>query len=362
MSDATTSKMLRPFIESAPAPMFLSGFFQSPPENRHDSEDVEIDIQRDGEDVAVAIKTLAGGRRYNENDKYSNKKFTPPIFKEAMALNGFQLMGRDPGENPFANPLFQAKATVRAGRGSTKLQNKIGRSIELMASQVFQTGVLTCKDENGVAIVEIDFDAKNNHFVNAAATWAEDGSAGNPITDLENLAHQIRTHGRVDPDVLVFGRSAWLRFINNAKVQKFITRDGLGVGQLAPAKRGKGATFQGFVWIGSYRFEMWTYTGGCVDPQTKDWGPYIDDNNVVMATQTARLDLTFGGIPQIVPTEGRVLTFLPRRVSDTDTMIDLVTSAWVSPDGETLTVQLASRPLTIPTEIDSFGCLDVIQA
>lgn len=358
MSDATTVKMLRPFIESAPAPMFLSGFFQSPPENFHDSEEVEIDIQRDGEDVAIAIKSLAGGRRYNENDDYSNKKFKPPIFKEALPLNGFQLLGRDPGENPFASPMFQAKATVRAGRGSAKLQNKIRRAIELMASQVLQTGVLTCKDENGVAIVEIDFDQKDNHRKNAAVTWHVDGTAGNPITDLEGLAHEIRTHGRVDPDVLMFGRTAWQRFVVNNKVEKFITRDGLGVGQLAPAKRGRGATFQGFIWIGSYRFEMWTYTGGCVDPQTKDWGPYIDDNNVIMASQNSRLDLTFGGIPQIVPTEGRVLSFLPRRISNEEGMIDLVTSAWVSPDGETLTVQYASRPLTIPTEIDSFGVLD----
>jgi len=359
MSDASTSKMLRPFVESAPATMFLSGFFQSPPENHHDTEEVEIDIQRDGEDVAIAIQTIGSGGRDNENDDYSNKKFKPPIFKERMPLNGFQLMGRNPGENPFADPMFQARATVRSGRGSVKLQNKIKRAIELMASQVFQTGTVTCKDENGVSIVSIDFDAKNNHFKNAAVTWGSDGSTGNPLTDLEGLAHEIRTHGRVDPNVLVFGRTSWQRFTLNSKVEKAINRDGNGLGQLAPAKRGKGATFQGFIWIGSYRFEMWTYTGGCVDPQSGDWGPYIDDNNVVMLAQDARLDLTFGGIPKIVETEGRVLQFLPRRIVDEGTQLDLITSAWVSPDGETLTVQLASRPLTIPTEIDSFGCLDI---
>ncbi len=361
MSDATTSHMLRPFIESAPTPMFLSGLFQSPPENFHDTEEVEIDIQRDGEDVAIAITTVAGGRRYNEDSKYSNKKFKPPTFKEAFALNGFQLFSREPGENPFASALFQAKATVRAGRGSVKMQNKIGRAIELMSSQVLQEGTLTCKDENGVAIVEIDFDAKDNHFPNAAVTWTTSGG-GDPLGDLADLADQIRTHGRVDPDVLIFGKDAWARAITNTAFKAAVSRDGLGLGQLAPAKRGAGATFQGFVWSGSYRFEMWTYNGGCVDPQTTDWEPYVDPDNVIMTTSTARLDLTFGSIPQIVPSEGRVLSFLPRRISNSGGMMDLTTSAWVSPDGETLTVQLGSRPLTIPTEIDSFGCLNTIQA
>lgn len=362
MSDAKTSKMLRPFVEEAPAPMFLSGFFQSPPENRHDTEDVEIDIQRDGEDVAIAIRTVGGGARQNENDKFSNKKFTPPVFREQLPLNGFQLLGRDPGENPFTDALFRARATVRTGRGSRKLQNKIRRAIELMGSQVFQTGVLTCKDENGVAIVEIDFDAKDNHFVNAPVTWAANGSAGDPMQDLANLADTIRTHGRVDPDVLVFGKTAFQRFIANAKVQKALERTGLGLGQLAPAKRGSGATFQGFIFIGNYRFEMWTYNGGCVDPQTKDWGPYVDDENVIMHAQNARLDLTFGGIPQVVPADARALQFLPARIQDAEAQIDLILSAWASPNGQQLTVEVASRPLTIPTEIDSFGCLTATSA
>lgn len=362
MSDAKTSKMLRPFVEEAPAPMFLSGFFQSPPENHHDTEDVEIDIQRDGEDVAIAIRTVGGGGRLNENDKFSNKKFTPPVFREQLPLTGFQLLGRNPGENPFADPLFQARAVVRTGRGSKKLQNKIRRAIELMASQVLQTGVLTCKDENGVAVVEIDFDAKDNHFGNAAVTWHVDGTAGDPIADLENLADLIRTHGRTDPNVLIFGKNAFRRFIRNTKVTPFLMRDGLGLGQLTPQKRGKGSTFQGFVSIGNYQFEMWTYNGGCKDPQTQEWGSFVHADKVLMLSQEARLDLTFGGIPQIVPSEGRVLQFLPQRIQDEGAMIDLVTSAWVSPNGQTLTVELASRPLPIPTEIDSFGCLNIIQA
>lgn len=361
MSDSSTKKLLRPFIQDAPAPMFFSGFFQSPPENFHVSEDVEIDIQRDGEDVAVAITNLQTGYRENANSKGTNKKFTPPAFKERFSLNGFQLMSREPGQNPFAEAGFQAKAIVRVGRGSKKCTNKIRRAVELMASQVLQSGEITLTDENGVDVYTLDFSPKASHVKTTDDTWELDGSGGDPLGDLEELADSIRTDGLHDPDVLVFGGSAWNRFIANAKVQKAVSRDGLGLGQLAPQKRGKGATFQGFVWIGSYRFEMWTYTGGYVHPQTKAPTKYLGSEKVVMMSQAARLDLTFGAIPKIVPEDGRVLQFMPQRVSDSESMIDLTTSAWVTEDNETLVAQVGSRPLTIPTEIDSFACLDVTQ-
>lgn len=359
MSNLQSKKMLRPFIERAPAPMFLSGFFQSPPENFHQSETVEIDIQRDGEDVAVAIKDLASGRRYNEDTKGSNKAFKPPIFKEAIALDGFQLMDREYGEHPFQNLAFQARATIKVGRGSTKCQNKIRRAVELMASQVLISGVAQSVNSDGNAVFEIDYQPKATHVATVTTTWAADGLTGNPLGDLEALADVIRTDGRHDADVIVFGATAWQRFLANPKVEKAISRDGIGLGQLAPQKRGKGATFQGFVWIGSYRFEMWTYTGTYVHPQTGTPTKYVPAEKLIMLSQEARLDLSFGAIPKIASEEGRVLPFLPSRVSDSEGLIDFTPSAWLSPDNETLHVQTSSRPLPIPTEIDSFASLDI---
>jgi hypothetical protein len=354
MSDAVTKRMLAPFIEEAPRPRFLSGFFKSPPQNFHNSQTVEIDIQRDGEDVAIAITDLVSGRRYNENGQHSNKEFEPPVFDETLVIQAHSLIKREAGADPFEDPDYQASAILRAFRGFKKLQNKIARAIELMASQVLSTGNLTLINAAGTSVFTMSFSPKGTHFTTPTA-WAVGGGSGTPLADLSSLAGVIRADGRSNPDILVFGQGAWLRFLDNAAVQKALTRDGLGLGTLNPQMRGEGATFQGVVTVGAYQFQCWTYNGGYAHPQTGTWTPYVADNKVLMISSKARLDLSFGNIPIIMP-EKRVLE-LPSRIMDSAGGIDLTVHSWLEGGGKQLCVSAGTRPLTIPTEIDSFGAI-----
>lgn len=362
MSDLTTKRLLKPFIEAAPAPMFFSSFFQSPPENFHASEEVEIDVQRDGEDVAIAITDLASGASYNANDLATNKAFKPPVFKERGTINAFKLITRNPGESPYESTqslAFQARAINRSAVLSGKMQRKIRRSIELQAAQVMQTGQVTLLNEAGVSVYGIDYSPKTTHNATVDVTWAADGTGGDRFEDVSELADVIRGDGLTEPDVLIFGRVAWQRFIKPEYVQKAISRDGIGLGALAP-KRGRGATFQGYVWIGNYRFECWTYNGRYRHPQTGASTQYMADAKLVMASTEARLDLTYGSIPRFVDPSSQALSFMPQRISDSDLSLDFSLAAWLSQDGESLTLQVGSRPLCIPTQIDSFGSLDII--
>jgi len=363
MSDASTKTMLRPFIEMAPAPLFLSGFFQSPEQNFYQSQSVEIDLQRDGEDVAVAITDLATGNRYNENSLGSNKEFTPPIFKEVGSINAFQLLTREMGDNPFQTRPFQAKATLRAAMLSSKIQNKIRRSLELQASQVFQLGVVTLVNDAGVAVYTLDFQAKSTHFVTPTA-WAAGGATGDPYGDIDSLAQVIRKDGRRTADTLILGTTAQTRFLDNAKIKDILKYDGFygatGRPQIVPERTGSdGANFLGNITINNYRYALWGYDGRFNHPQTGTSTPFVSDNKVIMLSSKARYDATFGAIPMIAQPEGRALPFLPPRVSNVGGGMDMMVNAWLSPDGQTLSVSVSSRPLLIPTEVDSYGCLTV---
>jgi hypothetical protein len=343
--------------------MFLSGFFKSPPENFHLSEDVEIDIQRDGEDVAVAIQDLAAGQRYNANSQYSNKKFTPPIYKEVGSVTSFQLLSRDPGETPFANAGYQAKAILRIARTSAKLQNRIRRSIEWQASQVLQTGTVTLVDSNGTAIYAIDFQPKNNHFVTVGVSWAADGTGGSRVADIDSLAQTIRRNGRRSPDTLILGTTAQERLLASTDIQTRLKADGFygNRPQLVPERPGvEGANFLGELTINNYRYQLWGYDGHFVHPQTGNSTPFVSAENIIMCSSKARMDLTYGGVPMLAQPESRAVQYLPSRVSDSRTSVDMTMNSWFEPDGQTLSVSVACRPLTVPTEIDSFGRLDVV--
>ena len=61
MSDNSTIQLIDMYVERAPRPLFLAGFFLSPPRNFHTSEDIEFDVQRDDESVAIVIHDLNAG-------------------------------------------------------------------------------------------------------------------------------------------------------------------------------------------------------------------------------------------------------------------------------------------------------------
>lgn len=358
MSDLSTARLLDLYLEEASAPLFLSGFFRSPPQNFHTTEEVEIDIQRDQEDVAIVVTDLTVGPNMNESTVYSNKRFKPPIFDEAGTINSYNMMARAAGQNPFQNPDYAANATREAFTIFRKLENKIRRAVELMASQVLSTGSVTCINSAGATLYTVNFQPKTSHFVGASAVWATNGSTGDPLADLGSLADTLRKDGKMQPKVLVFGDSAFQRFLANAKVQTALdSRRGV-LAQVAPESRGQGATFQGWCWVGMYLFELWTYGGFYRHPQTGTATPFVNTNHVLMLSEGARLDLTFGAIPMIVPPDQRVLPFLPPRISS-DSGIDLTTNAWVTDDGKRVMVSAGTRPLTIPTAIDTFGRIRV---
>lgn len=358
MSDTSTIQLIDMYLEEASAPMFLSGFFRSPRENFHTTQDVELDIQRDDEQVAIVISDLTVAPRRNESTLYTNKRFTPPIFDEEGAVSSYDMIKRQAGQNPFASPDFGANAVRSAYGIFRKLEQKIRRAIEQMAGQVLQTGKLVLVNQFGVPLYEVDFGARASHMATAVVPWAIDGTTGDPLGDLAALASLVRRNGKQEAKRAIFGPSAYGRYLANPAVQKGLDVRRMEIGGIAPEARGQGGTFMGWAWLGHYRIELWTYDGFYRHPQTGELTPYIDTNNVVMLGD-GRLDLTFGAIPMIVPPDQRALPFLPPRISSAGRGIDLTTNAWITPDGKHVMVSAGTRPLTIPTAIDTFARLKV---
>lgn len=362
MSDSSTTRMIDAYFEEAEAPAFLSGFFQSPPRNFHHSEKIEIDIVRDDESVAIAVQSIKSGARQNEETLYQNKSFTPPVFKEEAALSAYDLGNRRPGVDPFTDPDFAANATYAAFRKFRLLENKVRRAVEMMVSQVLQTGAIILVDNDGNAVYTLDYNAPANHIINVGTTWAQNGSTGNPLLDLENLAIDVRRDGKKQPVRLIFGTAAWRAFKANALVQAAFDKQVFNLGALAPVTRGQGATFMGRVWIGAYLLECWTYEGFYKHPQTGELTNYVDEDNVIMMSEGARLDLSYGAVPKIVPPDSRVLPFLPSRMSSSEFGLDVNPSAWLSANGNAVMLEACARPLPIPTAINTYACLTTVAA
>ena len=359
MVGIATQKMLTAYEQRRRPTMFLSSFFQSPQENFHNTLGVTFDIERYGEDVAVAVTGLASGYNYNKSEIYTNKEFIPPLFKEAFQLNAIDQINRMSGDTPFQDPVFQRNAMKEFSSGMRKCEEKIMRAVELQASQVLQTGTVTLKDENGNNVYTIDYKPKATHFPNAAVDW----NAANPVikTDLSNLLSVNRNDGLADSTVTLWGIRALNDALADSTFLALFNKDGAtqaSLTRLASTMPTNGAQFRGTIDIDHYKIEIWTYAGYYDDVETGVKTPYIGDDKVIALPADIRLDLTWGNVPIFVKPEQRVLPYLPTRINRTGRGgTDMITNAWTTQDGEHLFGGISARPLAIPTAIDQFSCL-----
>lgn len=358
MSGTKMSRMLQMYLEMAPLTGFLKGMFATRNSSFHNTESVEIDVVRSSEAVAVVVQDMRAGYRQNTLDKFVNKEFTPPAYKESTTLNVFDLFKRDAGEVPFNDPNFQGKAVARSLKAIAFLEEKIMRAIELQASQVMQTGKADLTNETGAVLYQIDYKPKTTHFVTVATAWSNAATA-DPFANIAALARVIRADGKMSPDQLIFGRDAWLEFTLCDKVKSVLQRDlKIDSGAIERMERNSnGGTYHGSIDIANYRYEMWTYDGAYTHPQTGVFTDFVAADKVIVRSSKGRMDMSYGAIPRLVPPDSRVLPFLPGRMSDTGTGRDLFMNAWIDGPGENLSVGVATRPLCIPIAIDTFGCL-----
>jgi hypothetical protein len=294
----------------------------------------------------------------NDISRFTTKEFTPPQYGEAFPMDACELLNRMEGVDPYtaAYTEYAGQLVAMMMEGFSTIDAKISRAIELQASQVLQTGKMDLLDGAGTTRYSIDFLPKATHFPTVSTSWSAGGA--DPIGDLGALAAVIRSDGKVDVDRAIFGRVALNNFLNNDNAQKNLDNRRVEIGEIAPELRDSGATFYGFVWVGTYRLEIWAYPEEYKDPQTGNPTKYVEDDKVILLSTRTRLDKASARVPLPVAPDPRVAGLLPGRLSSAADGIDVTPNVYASNNGKQIFGELESRPLLIPAQIDGFGCLD----
>lgn len=361
MTGINTSKFIRTYEQASAAPtMFFQEMFQSPPTNFFNSEEVEFDIERCDEEIAVVVSDISAGYRENTFDLYTNKKFKPPVLKESVPLDVYSLLTREPGVNPFEDQGFRVKAARRMFMAMNEVEKKIRRTMELQASQVLQNGTIDLIDFDGNTKYEIDFKAKASHLPTAGVNW-DTATGSQMLDDIENMCETNRTDGLSNSDEIILGNKAYRTFIENDEVQKFYDNRRIDLGFIGNRQRmANGANIRGRLEIGNYTLSILTYGGRYRDPQTGVSTLYMDPGKVIVRDSQARMDAVFGAIPnfnEMFNIDTPIRSIVPGRMSMGGAGMDLFTNAWVSKDGTSLKAGVGARPLMIPTAIDTYSCL-----
>lgn len=335
---------------------FLQSFFTMKPGSVFNGKKVEIDIQRFGEDVAVALRQ-GKGPNLNDADIVTTKEFEPPKYGEAFPADVEDLVARSEGVDPYSDAYvpYAQKLVNKLMKYFMLGMDKIVRGVELQASQILQTGKLLLTDAGGT-VYELDFKPKATHLPTVTTAWSN--TASDKLADLEALGDVIRADGQVNPDTLIFGATALRQFLADAKVQAALDKRRINIGEVSPRAAQSGATFIGMIWIGAYEYQMWTYPEGYKHPVTGVFTKYVDDDKVVMLSSQTRFDRLSAVVPLPLGPDPRVAALMPGRLVSDSMDLDVTPNLWCTPNGKQLMAEIESRPLLVPVQIDGFGCLD----
>jgi len=334
--------------------MFLASLFTVRPGNISDTEKVKIDVVRGLEQISPVVGTCEGPT-YNIADQFTTKEWTPPSIEEAMPFDCKEFLRRLPGQNEYdaADTGYQAALIRRIADGARAMEGKINRNRDWQASQLLQTGIVTLVDETGATNYQVNFAPKGTHFVTAGTAW---DAAGDPFGDIESMSDVIRTDSLLDADQLIMGAGTFEAFMGNASVQAQFDNRRINIGGIEPRNPvpGIGGKFQGNFHIGNYHYDLWTYNGQGIIPGASTPTKFVAAESCIVRASAGRLDTVFAGVPMIVSPDPRFADILPDRIAIPQA-VDMAPNIWAQPNGKQVMLEIASRPLCIPTAIDSFG-------
>jgi hypothetical protein len=353
-----TYQMLRAYVQGIKAPGFLSGLFQAPPENFHNQKQVQIDLSLEAENVATPVDTV--GSEYNKNNSSTHQELevTPPIYKESEVIPIDELYNRQVGANPYQDNDVQVNGVRLALKAAERLANKVGRALELQASQILTSSSgLSLIDDSGAVKYALNYNLSGTLFPTAATPWSSSGTAA-PIDDLMALCVVIRGGGNDPTWCIMDGYSLEAAMKVTSFKERFTPIGANFAGALNPMSNpgSTGGNYRGSLQVGHWRLDVYTYGAMYRHPQTGTMTPYIPRKKVVVGSN-ARMDATFGNVPRF-PGEQQALQYLPARITSSNGRMDLNFNAWFSADRTALNIGVGARPLLIPTDKFAFGCLD----
>lgn len=309
------------------------------------TEKIDVDIYKGNQKMAAFVSPKIGSITVKK-DGWKTETYTPPLIGLDDITTAEDLITRSIGENVYSLKSPQERAAEMLLRDMARLDTMIEIREEWMCAKALFTGAVDVSGE-GVS-QNIDFGMSNTHKITlgTGAKWTDSGV--NPLSDIATWRTLIAKDSFLSADICIMGATAAKAFLNNAEVQKLLDIRNIDLGIIKPQELPSGAKY-----IGSDRLsgvDYYTYEGFYVDPTTGLQTPFVPDGQVLLASKAARTSMMYGAVTLADENTKSLLTYAEARVPD----------SWVSKKPAARFIQLNSRPLPVPHDIDGFVVATVV--
>jgi len=329
-------EMLEVLRQIPPARTFLKETFFKKTET-HITEHVDIDIVKGGRRMAPFVHPRLPGQVV-ERDGFRTETFTPPHIKPKTQTQAEDLLKRQAGESIFSGRSPSDRAAAVLADDLMTLDELITRREEWMCAQALFTGRVPVQGD-GVDMV-IDFGLSNVVTLSGANRWNQPTSS--PMANLRGWHRQIVKGSGISPTICLMGTEVADVFLENQQILKYMDLRKVEMGQIDPQQLPGGVTYYGY--LKEFGIDLYGY----VEWYRDDAGAeqlMVPPKSVLLASPTARLTMHYGAIVDLEA--GTVdLPRFPR--------------SWTERDPSSRFVQVMSRPLPVPHQIDSILVAQVL--
>ena len=310
-----------------------------------ETDKIDVDIYKGNQKMAAFVSPKVGSITVKK-EGWKTETYTPPLIGLDDITTAEDILTRSIGENVYSQKSPDERAAEILLRDMARLDTMIEIREEWMCAKALFTGAVDVSGE-GVS-QNIDFGMSNSHKVTlgTGVKWTDTGI--NPLTDIATWKTLIAKDSFLSADIVIMGAGAAKAFINNAEVQKNLDIRNIDLGVIRPQELPSGAKY-----IGSDRLngvDYYTYEGFYVDPTTGVQTPFVPNGAVLLASKSARTSMMYGAVTIADENTKALLTYAMARVPD----------SWVSKKPAARFIQLNSRPLPVPHDIDGFVVATVI--
>ena len=259
------------------------------------------------------------------------------------------LLTRMAGENPYSGRTPADRAVEKLARDFSELDEMITRREEWMCAQALYTGVIPIIGE-GIN-EEINFNFTNAETIADVAKQRSKDTA-DPIADLKRWRKTVQKNGFVNCNICIMADDVAEAFTRNAKVMKMLDTEKYDIAVIKPRELLNGTTYIGT--INGMGLDIYTYTewflDDWTDPDAPEEKPLVPDGTVLLASTAAMYSRYYGAV-----------TLGNKKTNNFATVEGVrVPKSWMEYNPDRRFIQLFSRPLPVPHEVDSWFVAKVL--
>ncbi|PWK16068.1 major capsid protein [Tumebacillus permanentifrigoris] len=305
------------------------------------TEVIDIDYYKGRRKMAPFVSPRLAGK-VMERDGFQTQTYKPPLIKPLRPITSEDLKQRGAGENLYATKSPDERALELLAEDMIYLDDSITRREEWMCSQVMFHGKVHMIGE-GVDQM-LDYGFTNKVTLLGAEKW--DSSESDPIEDLEDWRLDIIQKSGITPDTVVMSTDVVRTFVKHPKVKEVMDNLRIKLGQIEPRQLPNGVTYIGSITslgLDIYSYNEW-YLDDETDPANPVEVPMVPAGTVCMASTRVQASIHYGAVTLMDTKSEQFSTYEGERIPD----------SWVEKNPAQRWLQMNSRPLPVPQNVESW--------